>query len=136
MQILGEPRFAQQSVFANHDGLFAGFLSLHGEARVQLIEISLEALLGIFRQAGEFDSHPNSWITGADGSRGGDTFLVDPKLHPQHGRNRQGHDGLNITAIATDICSVNPHRSIHAFVAEFQGERYPVTLELSCDCPE
>src|SRR5579862_4675431 len=130
MQILGESGFAAKC-FANYDGLFAGFLSLRGEARVLLIKISLEAFFGIFRQTAEFDSHPNSWIPGAHGGGGGDTFLVNPKLHSQHSRNWQGHDCLNITAITTDVGGIDPHRRIHTFVTEFQGERYSVTLKFS-----
>src|SRR5271156_6061614 len=121
MQILGEPGLTQEAS-ANHDSLFAGFLSLHGEARVLLIEMSLEALLGIFRQTTEFDSHPDSWIACADSSGGRDTVLLNPKLHSQYSRNRQGHDCLNITTVATDVSGVDPHRSIHAFIAELQGE--------------
>src|ERR1700749_2398932 len=98
--------------------LFAGFLSVHGEAGVLLIEMSLEALLGIFRQTAEFDSHPDSRIPGPDSSSSGDTLLLNPKLHSQYCGNWQWHDCLNITTIAADVSSVHPHGSIHAFIAE------------------
>src|ERR1700686_1018545 len=65
-------------------GLFAFFVS-KSDPRVELVEVSLEALLGFFRQAREFNPHPDTGIAGTNHSGGCQALLFDPQVHPERG---------------------------------------------------
>jgi len=106
------------SIFAGHSG-------------INLVEVSLESPLGIFRQAGEFNAHSNAGVAGSNGCARGDALLIDPEVCAKHSMYRQWHYGLNITAVAADVGGVYAHRCIHALVAEFQRKRNLVALKPS-----
>src|SRR5271170_8472746 len=111
--------------------LFFSFWARLHHPGIHLVQVSLEAFLGLFRQAGEFDAHTDSGITGADRGSGGDMLLVDPEIHLQHGCDRQRHGSLNITTVSADVGSVYAHGSVHALIFEFQRKRDLVTLKPS-----
>src|ERR1700684_617367 len=113
-------------------GVFTGIgASLPGKAGVHLVEMVLKALFGIIGHTREFDPHPYSWISSAHRGGGRNTLLIDPEVDPQDGRNRQRHDCLNITAVATDVSGIDSHGSVDPLVAEFKRKRDAVTQEPS-----
>src|SRR5579863_736518 len=107
--------------------LFSGLM--FGDARILFIEVGLESVFGIIRQAGEFDAHTNSGISRAYGRSGRKTFLVNPDIDAQNRRNRQGHRGLNITTVSADVSGIYPHRRVDPLIAEFQRKRNFMTLK-------
>src|SRR5579872_1415242 len=111
--------------------LFGGLRAGFRNTWILLVQVFLEALLVVFHEARKFDTHAHAGVPGANGGGCGDAFLVDPEINPQGCRYCQRHDGLNITTVSANVCGIDAHGSIYAFVAEFQGERNFVTEKLS-----
>src|SRR5580692_12795824 len=116
----GPGRRAETAIL--REDLLLGFWRRLHHARIELVQVGLEAFLGVLRQAGEFDAHADSWIASADCGRGGDALLVDPEIHLKYGGDGQRHRRLNITTVPTDVGGVDAHWSVHALVFKFQGE--------------
>src|SRR5579871_3091051 len=55
------------------------------DARVELVQMSLESFLVVVRQAGELDAHTDAGIARAHDSGGRKPLLAHPQVHAQRG---------------------------------------------------
>jgi hypothetical protein len=108
--------------------LWRGWTVRNANARIDLVEIGLEAPFCIFRGSVEFNPHANARVASSHTRGGGYMFLIDPEIDSQNGRDGQWHGGFNVTAVAADIGGIHAHGSVDAFVAKLQGKSYSVAL--------
>src|SRR5579864_4482990 len=98
-----------------------------GAQGVDLIQVILQALLAVGSQSREFHPIAHARIAGSNHSRGGNLFLLNPELDPQHRSQLQGENGFYVATITADVGGVHAHRRLHALVAQFQRKRDAMT---------
>src|SRR5271166_3908255 len=94
----GPSLYARSRLFA----ICFAFFVAERNSGVDLVEVSLESLLGFFGQAREFDAHAHAGIASPHYGGGREPLLFDPQIHSNGGADGQRHDRLNITAVPAD----------------------------------
>src|SRR5438552_5238276 len=97
-----------------------------GNPRIQFVEMLMEPLSVMRAQAGEFDSHANSWITGAHNGGCRNLLRLDPEIDFEVGPDRNWQDGLDITAVAADVTGVDADGCVDALVPQLHGKGHLV----------
>jgi hypothetical protein len=93
-----------------------------GKALVHLLQVSLQALLNLLFERGEFNSHPNAWVASPNYSAGFDLVGVNPEGNEYAGTDAQGNQGLDVAATSAYIGGSALHVSALS-IWEANGER-------------